>query len=114
MPPSHVTTIPPPLAPAEASASALAPLRHRTFRMLWMVWMIANVCMWMNDVASAWVMTSLTLVADDSSRSCRPASTLPVLLLGLPTGALADIVDRRKYLMFTQFWVAGVAVAAVR
>ena len=104
-----MTTIPPPLAPAEAPASALAPLRHRTFRMLWMVWMVANICMWMNDVASAWVMTTLTsspiLVA-----LVQTASTVPVLLLGLPTGALADIVDRRKYLMFTQFWVAGVAV----
>lgn len=99
--------IPPSLAPAEASA--LAPLRHRTFRMLWMVWMVANICMWMNDVASAWVMTTLTssptLVA-----LVQTASTLPVLLLGLPTGALADIIDRRRYLMFTQFWVAGVAV----
>jgi MFS family permease len=109
LPPSHVKPIPPPLAPAEAPASALAPLRHRTFRMLWMVWMVANICMWMNDVASAWVMTSLTssptLVALVQS-----ASTVPVLLLGLPTGALADIVDRRKYLMFTQFWVAAVAM----
>lgn len=74
-----------------------------------MVWMVANICMWMNDVASAWVMTSLTssptLVA-----LVQTASTVPVLLLGLPTGALADIVDRRRYLMFTQFWVAAVAM----
>ena len=42
------------------------------------------------------------------------ASTLPVFLLGLPSGALADIVDRRRYFIFTQFWVAvvGVAIAA--
>jgi MFS family permease len=37
------------------------------------------------------------------------ASTLPVFLLGLPSGALADIVDRRRYFMVTQFWVAGIA-----
>lgn len=104
---TYVNALPPPLAPF-AEASALAPLQHRAFRMLWVVWMVANVCMWMNDVASAWVMTSLTpsptLVA-----LVQTAATLPVLLLGLPLGALADIVDRRKYLMFTQFWVAGVA-----
>ncbi len=98
---------PPSLAPA-TEGSALAPLRHPTFRMLWMVWMVANVCMWMNEVTSAWVMTSLTssptLVA-----LVQTASTLPVLLLGLPAGALADIIDRRRYLLFTQFWVAGVA-----
>ena len=76
--------------------------------MLWMVWMVANVCMWMNDVASAWVMTSLT-TSPTIIALVQTASTLPVLLLGLPTGALADILDRRKYLMFAQFWVAGVA-----
>jgi MFS family permease len=37
------------------------------------------------------------------------ASTLPVFLLGLPSGALADILDRRRYFIMTQFWVAGVA-----
>jgi MFS family permease len=37
------------------------------------------------------------------------ASTLPVFLLGLPSGALADIVDHRRYFMVTQFWVAAVA-----
>ena len=38
------------------------------------------------------------------------ASTLPVFFLGLPSGALADILDRRKYFIFTQFWVATVGV----
>ncbi|GGO88496.1 MFS transporter [Marinobacterium nitratireducens] len=37
------------------------------------------------------------------------ASTLPVFLLGLASGALADIVDRRRYFIFTQVWVASVA-----
>ena len=38
------------------------------------------------------------------------ASTLPVFLLGLPSGALADILDRRRYFMMTQIWVAAVAL----
>jgi MFS family permease/quinol monooxygenase YgiN len=37
------------------------------------------------------------------------AATMPVFLLGLPSGALADILDRRRYLIATQFWVAGTA-----
>jgi MFS family permease len=77
--------------------------------MLWGTWVAANVCMWMNDVAAAWLMTSLTtspvLVALVQS-----ASTLPVFLLGLPSGAMADILDRRRYFMLTQVWVAAVAV----
>ena len=39
------------------------------------------------------------------------ASTLPVFLLGLPSGALADILDRRRWLMATQFWLAATAIA---
>jgi MFS family permease/quinol monooxygenase YgiN len=97
------------LPTADVSRSPLAPLRLPVFRMLWLTWLAANTTMWMNDVASAWLMTSLApsplLVALVQS-----ASTLPVFLLGLPSGALADILDRRRFLMLTQFWVAGVAV----
>ena len=78
--------------------------------MLWLVWLTANLTLWMNDVASAWLMTSLT----DSAfmiAMVQSASTLPLVLLGLPSGALADIVDRRRYLALTQVWVGGVAIA---
>ena len=98
----------PPASPL-AAPSALAPLAHPVFRMLWIAWLIANTCMWMNDVAAAWLMTSLT-TSPVMVALVQTASTLPVLLLGLPSGALADILDRRRYLMFTQFWVAGVAL----
>lgn len=89
--------------------STWAPLTTPTFRMLWAVTLVANTCLWMNDVAAAWMMTSLTaspvLVA-----LVQTASTLPVFLLGLPSGALADILDRRRYFIATQFWVAAVAL----
>ena len=89
--------------------STVAPLREPMFRMLWFAWLAANVTMWMNDVASAWLMTSLTdsvvMVA-----LVQAASTLPVFVLGLPSGALADIIDRRRYFAFTQLWVASIAV----
>jgi MFS family permease len=97
--------LPAPEEPHVANASAWAPLRIPTFRMLWLVWLASNTCMWMNDVAAAWVMTSLTtspmLIA-----LVQTASSLPVFLLGLPSGALADILDRRRYFMVTQFWIA--------
>ena len=90
---------------ALASAPALAPLHGRTFRMLWLAWLAANLTMWMNDVAAAWLMTQLTtnplMVA-----LVQTASTLPVFLLGVPSGALADIVDRRRYFAATQLWVS--------
>src|SRR5258708_6779946 len=91
--------------PKVEKGSAWTPLREPTFRMLWLVWLVSNVCLWMNDVAAAWLMTSLTsspmLIA-----LVQTASSLPVFLLGLPSGALADIIDRRRYFLVTQFWVA--------
>ncbi|MBH2042918.1 MAG: MFS transporter [Comamonadaceae bacterium] len=96
-------------AAQRAALSPLAPLSVPVFRMLWLTSVVANTCMWMNDVAAAWLMTTLTtspiLVALVQS-----ASTLPVFLLGLPSGALADILDRRRYFIATQFWVAAVAL----
>ncbi len=89
--------------------AAFAPLGDTVFRGLWFAWLAANMTMWMNDVAAAWLMTSLTtdpvMVA-----LVQTASTLPVFLLGVPSGAVADIVDRRRYFAATQLWVAATAL----
>lgn len=97
-----------------ADLSPLAPLRAPVFRMLWLTWVTANICMWMNDVAAAWLMTSLTR-SPVPVALVQSASTLPVFFLGLPSGALADMLDRRRFFMFTQFWVAvvGLLLSAV-
>ena len=73
--------------------------------MLWLAWLAANMTMWMNDVAAAWLMTTLT-TSPVMVALVQTASTLPVFLLGLPSGALADIVDRRRYFAATQLWVS--------
>ena len=88
-----------------------SPLRNPLFRMLWSVWITANLCMWMNDVAAAWLMTTLT-TSPIMVALVTTASMLPVFLFGLPSGALADIVDRRRLFMLTQVWVAGVGLVA--
>jgi MFS family permease len=88
--------------------SPLAPFRSPVFHMLWTTWLMANVCMWMSDVAAAWMMTSLTATPIWVAL-IQTAASLPVLLLGLPSGALADILDRKRYFLVTQVWVAIVA-----
>jgi len=87
------------------SFAALEPLRRPVFRGLWLAWLAANMTMWMNDVAAAWLMTTLT-TSPVMVALVQTASTLPVFLLGLPSGALADTVDRRRYFAGTQLWVA--------
>ena len=102
----------PPAAPAPLrpdDLSPLAPLRRPVFRMLWLTGLSANVCMWMNDVAAAWMMTSLTTVPIWVAL-VQTASTLPVFLFGLPSGALADILDRKRYYLTTQLWLAGIGL----
>jgi MFS family permease len=103
----------PPLPPRPAESlrsAALQPLSDPAFRLLWGTWLTANLCMWMNDVAAAWTMTSLT-TKPIWVALVQSASTLPVFLLGLPSGALADILDRRRWLVATQFWLAAAAMA---
>ncbi|WP_454905653.1 MFS transporter [Variovorax gossypii] len=110
MPPISPEETPiPPKRPQPSRLAALEPLKLPVFRMLWSTWLIANICMWMNDVAAAWMMTSLTS-SPIWVALVQSASTLPVFLLGLPSGALADILDRRRWLVATQFWLAGTAI----
>lgn len=102
-----------PVTPAPR-LSPFAPFETPVFRMLWLAWLAANITMWMNDVAAAWLMTTLT-TSTTMVALVQAASTLPVFLLGLPSGALADILDRRRYFASTQLWVTvnALVLAAV-
>ena len=77
------------------------PLRRSIFRWLWIATIVSNVGTWMQDVGASWLMTSLA-PAPLWVAMVQVATTLPVLLLAIPAGALADIVDRRKLLLGTQ------------
>src|SRR5215831_10031498 len=93
--------------------AAWAPLSHPVFRALWIASLVSNVGTWMQNVGAAWSMTSLSpsplMVALVQS-----ATSLPVLVVGLPAGAVADIVDRRRLLLVTQTWMlAASALLAV-
>ena len=82
-------------------SSAWAPLREPLFRSLWIAAVISYTGSWMQNVATGWLMTSL-----NSSPMwvalVQVALSLPVFLIALPAGALADLVDRRKFLLITQ------------
>ena len=97
-------------SPAPARASAWAPLRHRIFLALFIAQIASNVGTMMQNVGAAWLMGDLraspTLVA-----LVQTATLLPVFLVGLPAGALADIVDRRRLLIVTQAWMVVAAMA---
>jgi len=96
--------------PAGVAASAWTPFRHPTFAVLWTATVVANIGTWMYNAASGWLMT--TLDPDPLIVSMvQVATTLPMFLFALPAGALADIVDKRKFLIFVE--VAITAVSAI-
>lgn len=86
--------------------AALTPLRHSAFRMLWLANLCSNTGMWMQNTGAGWLMTSLA-PSPFMVSLVQVASLLPVFLLAMPAGALADIVDRRRYLIATQTWMAA-------
>ncbi len=91
-------------------ASAWSPVREPLFRNLWIASVISYTGTWMQNVGAGWLMTSLTMSPFMVSL-VTAASSLPVFLVILPAGALADLVDRRRLLLVTQSWMVLAAVA---
>jgi MFS family permease len=77
------------------------PLKFPVFRALWIATIVSNIGTWMHDVGAGWLMTSLT-TSPLFVALVQAATTLPIFLLALPAGALADIFDRRKMLLGAQ------------
>ena len=86
------------------TTSTWSPLRHAVFRTLWIAALVSNVGSWMQNVAGVWLMTSLTHSATLVALM-QTATTLPVLLIGLPAAALADILDRRRLILVAECWM---------
>ncbi len=85
-------------ATSRTAVSFAAPFRHPAFTVVWTATLVSNVGGWMYSAASGWLMTTLNpdplIVA-----LVQAASTLPICLLAIPAGALADIFDKRKFLI---------------
>ena len=100
--------------PAPAPASAWAPFRHRVFALIWIATVVSNIGGWMYSVASAWLMTSLN--PDPFIVSMvQVANSLPMFLFAIPAGALTDIVNQRRFLIFgeTTILVTSTVFAAL-
>jgi MFS family permease len=82
---------------------------------VWTATVVSNVGTWMYSAATGWLMTGLD--ADPLTVSLvQVAANLPMFLFALPAGALADMVDRRRFLIFiesTTTLVSGIFAAMV-
>ena len=100
----------PPTLPTPAPRPDLrTPFTYALFRAIWLASLVSNVGTWMQNVAGVWLVTTLTasalLVA-----LMQTATSLPAFLLSMPAGAIGDLIDRRKLLLFTQGFMAVVAL----
>ena len=85
----------------QAGKSAWSALGYTAFRYLWIATVVSNVGAWMYNAAAGWLMTSLN--ANPLIVSLvQVASSLPLFLFGLPAGALADMVDKRRFILLLE------------
>ena len=74
--------------------SITAPLRHSIFRRIWLASLLSNLGILIQGVGAAWAMTQMTAEADKVAL-VQTALMLPVMLIAMPAGAIADMHDRR-------------------
>lgn len=77
-----------------SSDGVAAPLRHSTFRRIWLASLLSNLGLMIQGVGAAWAMTQMTSSADKVAL-VQTALMLPIMLISMPAGAVADMYDRR-------------------
>jgi predicted MFS family arabinose efflux permease/quinol monooxygenase YgiN len=98
-------------SPVDRRASPWIAFRHSAFTVVWLATVVANVGTWMYNAASGWLMTSLN--PDPLTVSLvQVASSLPMFLFAFPAGALADTVDKRRFLIGSEIVLTAVAATS--
>ncbi|MCM6776718.1 MFS transporter [Nocardia sp. CDC159] len=88
-------------APPTAPVSTWAPLASRVYRALWIAQLVSNLGTWMQTVGAQWLLVD-ERNAETLVSLVQTATTLPVMLLSIPSGVLADLLDRRRLLIGAQ------------
>jgi MFS family permease len=83
---------------ATADHGIAAPLRHAVFRRIWLASLLSNFGLLIQGVGAAWAMTQMTSSADKVAL-VQTALMLPIMLISMPAGAIADMHDRRVVAM---------------
>ncbi|PSJ43201.1 MFS transporter [Allosphingosinicella deserti] len=90
--------------------SSLSPLRHPVFRAVWFASMVSNFGGMIQSVGASWMMTSISHSAEMVAL-VQASVTLPIMLLALVAGALADTFDRRGMMLAAQSFMLLVSAA---
>jgi MFS family permease len=90
--------------------SPLAPFRHDIFRYVWVASLASNFGSLIQGVGAAWMMTAIS----DSANMValvQASTALPIMLLSLPSGAIADNFNRRRVMLVAQSFMLVTSVA---
>src|ERR1043165_3039686 len=77
-----------------ADHSMTAPLKFSVFRRIWLASLLSNLGLLIQGVGAAWAMTQMAASADKVAL-VQTALMLPIMLISMPAGAIADMYDRR-------------------
>ncbi len=95
-------------AASQVVISPWSPFRYRVFAALWIATLVANIGGWMYNAASSWLMTSLDAHPVMVSL-VQVANSLPLFLFAMPAGAIADIVNKRRFILVLEILITVIS-----
>src|SRR6201988_5203756 len=90
--------------------SALSPFSYPVFRNIWIASLLSNFGSLIQSVGASWMMLSIA-ASPDMVALVQASTSLPIMLLSLVAGAMADNMDRRRVMVFAQIFILSVSLA---
>src|SRR3989338_8055071 len=92
-----------------SKSSLSGPLSSPVFRLLWLGGVISNLGTMVQTVGAGWLMATIAS-SNDMVAFVQAATTLPIMLFSIPSGAIADSYERRRVLLVAQVFMMAVAI----
>jgi MFS family permease len=89
--------------------SALSPFRYPVFRGIWIASLLSNFGSLIQSVGASWMMLSIA-PSPDMVALVQASTALPIMLLSLVAGAMADNMDRRRIMVVAQIFMLSISV----
>ena len=94
---------------APRAPSALSPFTYPVFRGVWTASLLSNFGSLIQSVGASWMMLSIA-ASPDMVALVQASTALPIMLLSLVAGAMADNMDRRRVMVFAQIVMLSVSL----
>ncbi len=111
--PAHPVPDSGPAQISDVAATKLTPtpMQRPEYRRFWIGLSVASIGFWTHNVAATWLMKDWSNGDPVMIALVQSSISLPVMLTALPAGVLADMFDRRRFLIFSQLWMFVLALS---